>query len=474
MSGEDIVFLDIAALAGAIARKELSPVEVARAYLDRIERLDGTLHAYISVRPEAALKAARAAEAKVMAGEALGPLHGVPLAVKDLFDVGGWRRTCGSAFLDEEVAADATAVARLRSAGAVLLGLLNLHEFAFGPTGINPHHGTARNPWDTERVSGGSSSGSGCAVAAGLAAGALGTDTGGSIRIPAALCGVVGLKQSYGLASRSGIYPLSESFDHGGPLARTVADAALLLQAIAGEDPTDPSTRGAMVEDYTAGLGKSIAGLRVGVPEDFFFTNLDPEIDAAVRAAIAALAELGAHVEEVALPFAKEAVAAWVTIALVEAHAIHEAHLDERGDELSPDVRERLLLGRPIAATEYERARTRREALAGEMARVMERLDVLALPATPISAVPVDNPVAMLGGREVRAADVLGRFTRLAAFTGQPALSLPCGFTAGGLPIGLQLIGRRFEDAALLRAAHAYEQATPWHARRPPEPAGGA
>lgn len=474
MSGDDIALLDIAALAGAIARKELSPVEAVRAYIDRVERLDGTLHAYTSFQPEAALEAARAAEAKVMAGEALGPLHGVPLAVKDLFGVAGWRRTCGSAFLDEEIAADATAVARLRDAGAVLLGLLNLHEFAFGPTGINPHHGTARNPWDTARVCGGSSSGSGCAVAAGLAAGALGSDTGGSIRIPAALCGVVGLKQTYGLASRSGIYPLSGSFDHGGPLARTVTDAALLLQAIAGEDATDPTTCGAVVEDYTAGLGKSIAGLRVGVPEDFFFTNLDPEIDAAVRAAIAALAELGAHVEEVALPFAKEAVAAWVTIALVEAYAIHEAHVDERGDELSPDVRERLLLGRPIAAAEYERARGRREALVAEMARVMESVDVLALPATPIAAVPVDNPVAMLGGREVTGADVLGRFTRLAAFTGQPALSVPCGFTAGGLPIGFQLIGRRFEDASLLRVAHAYEQATPWHARRPPEPAGGA
>jgi aspartyl-tRNA(Asn)/glutamyl-tRNA(Gln) amidotransferase subunit A len=470
MSGADLVSLDIAALAAVIARKEASPVEAVQAYLDRIERLNESLNAYISVYPELALEAARRAEAQVMAGEALGPLHGVPLAVKDLFEVAGTTRTCGSRILAESPAADATSVARLRGAGAIILGLANLHEFAFGPTGINPHHGTARNPWNTDMVCGGSSSGSGCAVAAGLAAGALGSDTGGSIRIPAALCGIVGLKQTYGLASRAGIYPLSETFDHGGPLSRTVADAALMLQAIAGEDPRDPSTRGVRAGNYSTGLDDGIAGLRIGVPRDFFFDELHPEIEAAVRAAIEALAALGAVIAEVDLPFAAEAMAAWNTTALAEAYAIHEAHVRDQGDELSPDVKARLLLGRNIQAVDYVKAGWSRARIKDEMAGVMEQVDALVAPTTPIPTVPVENPTTSLGGREVSSAEVLGRLTRLAAFTGQPALSLPCGFTGDDLPVGLQLIGRWFEDRALLRIAHAYEQATPWHTRRPPVP----
>ncbi|NQV60916.1 MAG: Asp-tRNA(Asn)/Glu-tRNA(Gln) amidotransferase GatCAB subunit A, partial [Alphaproteobacteria bacterium] len=312
MNTDELALMDIATLAPLIADRDVSPVEVMQSQLARIEALNPDLNAYISLYPDAALAAAKEAEVEIAAGRYRGPLHGIPMAVKDLFQVAGMERTCGSKILSEGVAnSDATSVARLREAGAIMLGMLNLHEFAFGPTGINPHVGTARNPWNRSRVCGGSSSGSGCATAGRLAMATLGSDTGGSIRIPAALCGVVGLKQTYGLASRAGIYPLCDSLDHGGPLARTVRDAALVLAAIAGEDAADPSTAGARVADYTALLGRPLDGVRIGVPRDFYFDRLHPEIEAAVQAALVVLDDLGAVVEEVVLPFHREAVQGW-------------------------------------------------------------------------------------------------------------------------------------------------------------------
>jgi len=364
--------------------------------------------------------------------------------------------------------ADATSVARLRDAGAIMVGLLNLHEFAFGPTGINPIVGTALNPWDLTRVSGGSSSGSGCATAAALAMATLGSDTGGSIRIPAALCGVVGLKQTYGLASRAGIYPLCESLDHGGPLARTVRDAALVLQAIAGVDPADPSTAQARVGDYTANLGKPLDGLRIGVPRDFFFDRLHPEIEAAVQAALRVLDDLGASVEEAVLPFNREAVRGWNTMAMAEAMTVHEGHLRDHADELSPDVNERLRLGEGLSATDFIRARQCQTMARAEMAGVLEQTPILAMPTTVIPPVPIATGTMMVGDRQVTGWRVLGQLTRLACFTGQPAISIPCGFTEDGLPIGLQLLSGWFEEATLLQAADAFEQATEWHKRRPP------
>ncbi len=471
MSGTDLAGLDIAALARLIAAKEVSPVEVAQAYLERIDRLNGQLNAYISVYPELALEAARRAEAEIAAGAYRGPLHGVPLAVKDLYQVAGMHRTCGSRLMEGAAAEteDATSVSRLKAAGAVILGMLNLHEFAFGPTGVNPHFGTARNPWDLEKVCGGSSSGAGCAVAASLAAGALGTDTGGSIRIPAALCGVVGLKQTYGLASRRGIYPLSDAFDHGGPIARTVRDAALMLQAIAGEDDADATTRGSPVADYTSELGPDLSGMRIGVPRKFFFEDLHGDVADAVGAALEALASLGAAVEEIDLPFdAHEAARAWNVIALAEAYAIHETHVEEQGDALSPDVKERLVHGRDLLAKDFVKAGWTRDRVKRGMAELLARVDLLAVPTTPIPAVPIDGGTIAVGGHEVEGPKVLGRLTRLACLTGQPAVSVPCGFTGEGLPIGLQLIGGWFREPALLRAAHAYEQAAPWRQRRPP------
>ncbi len=464
-----MIELDITALAPRIARREISPVELTQAYLERIET-HADLNAYITVDGERALDAARRAEAEIAAGDYRGPLHGVPLAVKDLFKVAGMTRTCGSAFFREAPAAEsATSVARLEAAGAVILGLLNLHEFAFGPTGINPHHGSARNPWQRDCVSGGSSSGSGCATAAHLAAATLGTDTGGSIRIPAALCGVVGLKQTYGLASRHGIQPLSERFDHGGPLTRTVSDAAIMLAAIAGSDANDPSTANAKTDDYTAGLGQAIAGMRIALPNPLFFDDLHPEVVAAVRAAAAVLADLGAEVAEITLPFdIRAANKAWDILALTDAHKVHETNLRDHGDELSPDVRERLLRGAEMTPEQAAESEVIRTQTISAMADLMAKTDALLMPTAPIPTAAIDDCRIEVEGHMVDGVKVLGRLTRLAPFTGQPAISVPCGFTAGGLPIGMQLIGRWYREADLLRLAHAYEQATPWHRKRPP------
>jgi aspartyl-tRNA(Asn)/glutamyl-tRNA(Gln) amidotransferase subunit A len=469
MSTDNLALMDIATLAPLIAAGEVSPVEVMQSQLARIEALNPELNAYISLYPDDALAAAREAEAEVAAGRYRGPLHGIPMAVKDLFQVAGMERTCGSKILAEGVAnSDATSVARLREAGAIMLGLLNLHEFAFGPTGINPHVGTALNPWNTERVCGGSSSGSGCATAAHLAMATLGSDTGGSIRIPAALCGVVGLKQTYGLASRAGIYPLCESLDHGGPLTRTVRDAALVLDAIAGVDPADPSTAGASIADYTALLGRPLDGLRIGVPRDFYFDRLHPEVEVAVQAALAVLEDLGALVEEAVLPCNREAVQGWNVMAMAEARTVHGGHLRDRADDLSPDVNERLRLGEGLTATDYIKARQSRSRARQEMAGVLARTPILAMPTAVIPSVPIDSGSIMVGDKEVIGWKALGQLTRLACFTGQPAISVPCGFTQDGLPIGLQLLGPWFEEPLLLQVADAYEQATEWHQRRPP------
>ena len=464
MSTSELTLLSVHELAPLIAAKEISPVELVQACLERIDALNGRLKAFISVYPEQALAAAEEAEGEILAGRHKGPLHGVPVALKDLFQVAGMERTCGSAFYHEGVAeSDCTSAARLRDAGAVIVGLLNLHEFAFGPTGINPNSGTAANPWDESKVCGGSSSGSGCAVAASLVPLALGSDTGGSIRIPAALCGTVGLKQTYGLASRHGIYPLSAKFDHGGPLTRSVRDAAIALQAIAGADANDPSTWAARVADYSDGLEDGIAGLRIGVPANYFFDNCHPEVSAAVRAGIEQFAALGAAIEEIELPFAAEAAAAWNLIALADAFSVHQDHIAQHGDELSADVVERLEKGRVYKASEYVDACWTRERVRREMAKVMTRVDLLIAPSSPIPAVSAAEPSMEVGGKTVVAAHVLGRYTRLACFTGQPSISLRCGMTADGLPVGLQLIANWFDDATMLRAGRAYEAAVgPW------------
>jgi len=365
--------------------------------------------------------------------------------------------------ISENVASeDAEATARLKAAGTVVLGKLNLHEFAFGATGVNPHYGAARNPWDLERITGGSSSGSGASVAAGECAAALGTDTGGSIRIPASLCGIVGLKPTYGRVSKRGVLPLSWSLDHVGPMTRTVEDAAIVLQAIAGRDADDASTVGEPVPDYMQMLRQGVQGLRIGIAKEFFFENLHPEVESAVRSAIGLLGEMGADLTEADVPLISEIPGGVTAIMLPEALAYHQKWMSERPDDYGDDVRYRLELGATFLAVHYVQAQRFREmAVAAWREEVFPKVDLIVTPTTPITARPIEEG-------DLQVTFNLIRFTNPLNFLGVPAISIPCGFTGEGLPVGLQLVGRWWDEASVLRAAYAYEQATDWHERRAP------
>jgi aspartyl-tRNA(Asn)/glutamyl-tRNA(Gln) amidotransferase subunit A len=467
----DLVWESLSELARLIASKEVSPVEVAQAHLDRIAATDGKLKAYLTVTAESALEGARAAEAAVMAGGSLGALHGVPLALKDLYCSRGVRTTAGSRILADWVpAADATVVSRLAEAGAILLGKLNMHEFAYGPEGLNPHYGTPWNPWDAtaHRMCGGSSSGSGAAVAAGLAAGTLGSDTGGSIRIPSSLCGLTGLKPTYGRVSRAGVLPLSWSLDHIGPMCRSARDCALMLGAIAGYDPRDPTSSVLPVPDYTAALTGQVKGLRIGLLRAFFLESAAPEVCAAVEAALRALEQMGAAVSEVALDTAPMAAGASSAVLAPEAYAYHEPWLRTRRQDYGEDVGQRLLVGAFFSAADYLKGQRIRTLMRDEVDHVLGKLDVLACAATPVAAPVVGQEEVALGGDRVPVRSSLIRYTRHFNLTGHPAASVPCGFTSQGLPIGLHLIGRPFDEATVLRVADAFQGVTDWHARRPP------
>lgn len=470
MQEQDLPFLPLAALARALQQRALSPLEVTRLYLDRIARHAPDLRAFITVTAEEALAAAAAAEQEIATGHYRGPLHGVPIAIKDLFWTAGVRTTAGSRILADFVPSeDATAVERLRAAGAVLLGKTNLEEFAFGATTINPHYGACRNPWDRERIAGGSSGGSAAAVAAGLCTAALGSDTGGSIRQPAALCGLVGLKPTYGRVSRYGAVPLSWAQDHVGPLTRTVRDAALFLQVLAGPDDRDPACTSAPVPDYTATLDAGVRGLCVGVPREFFFERLAPEVERAVRAAAEVLAGLGARVEPLPFPHWPATVAAGATILFAEAAAYHAEWIRTRPQDYGAAVRTRVRVGTTLLALDYLQAQRARAVLVREARALFLRCDVLLTPTVPLPAPRQDADLITWpdGSHEdIRGATL--RFTRPFNLLGFPAISVPCGFTPDGLPIGLQLVGRPFDEPTVLRVAAAYEAATAWARRRPP------
>ncbi len=464
MTNEEITGLSIAQAAGLIGKRKLSPVELTEACLQSIASLDARLHAFITVTREEALAAAQQAAAAIASGHYRGPLHGIPLALKDLFDTAGVRTTAGSKILAENVPdEDAEATARLKAAGAVLLGKLNMHEFAFGATGINPHYGAAYNPWDVTHICGGSSSGSAAAVASGMALGALGTDTGGSVRIPSSLCGITGLKPTFGRVSRRGVVPLSWALDHVGPMARSAADAALILKAIAGHDPRDESSGDEPVPDYARMLEDyRLKGLRVGVPQEYFFDNVDAEVLEAVRTALFVLKELKAEMIELSLPHVAEAPAAVTAIIVSEALAYHQRWLAERPQDYGDDVRTRLEMGLLYPAVSYVQAQRLRSLIVEEWrTQVFNRVDLLVVPTTPV-------PAPSLDGNNLQTTLRLTWVTSPFHLTGVPAISIPCGFTSGGLPIGLQLVGRWWEEGTVLRAAHAYQQATDWHTRFPP------
>ena len=445
-------YLTLHELAARIKAQDVSPVEATEAILERIERLNPTLNAYITVMADEALADARSAADEIASGNYRGPLHGVPVGVKDLCSTKGVRTTAGSKILADWVPEeDATVVRKLRDAGAVIVGKTNLHPWAFGATGINDHFGTARNPWDTDRITGGSSSGSGTGVAAGLCFAALGSDTGGSIRIPASLCGIAGIKQTYGRVSLHGVIPLSWSLDHVGPMARSVRDCALVLEAIAGRDPQDPSTVDMPVEAWSENLDKGLDGLRIAVP-DYGFDGIEDDVATKVREAISALEQLGATIIEVEMPVLREYWLAASQVLLSEAATYHKEEAEKRPEGFDESIRARIQGGLDMKATVYvEASRLRDEARRGAADALFDGADLLALPATratasTIESVTTDDPT-------------LGLTLMTAPFdlTGQPAISVPCGLTDEGLPVGLQLVGRMFDEQTVLRAAHVFE-----------------
>jgi len=463
VSDEALCFLGAAELGRRIARREVSPVEVARAHLARIGRLDARLNAFLTVTADRALKEAAVAEREILAGQSRGPLHGVPLALKDLFDTAGVRTTAGSKILAENVPArDAAVVERLRAAGLVLLGKTNLHEFAYGTTTDNEHYGPCRNPWDLERSPGGSSGGSGAALAAGLCAVSLGTDTGGSIRIPAGACGVVGLKPTLGRVSRRGVTPLAWSFDTVGPMARTVEDVAVLMSAVAGPDAEDEWCAARPADDFARGLEAGMRGLALGVPREWFFEGVEPGIEAAVREAIAVLEREGARRVDVALPGMADAHTAHHAILAAEAAAFHGPWLRERPQDYGGAIRAGLELGEFIPAVDYVNARRVQAIVQATFRAALAGADVLVMPCLPQAPLRVGEPMS----REPEMA--WNRLLTPVNVAGYPALSVPCGFDGAGMPVGLQIIGRPFEEALLLRVARACERATEWGTRRPP------
>ena len=467
---DDLAYLSAARLAALVKERQVSPVELVKIYLERIDRFDSRLRAYITVLPEAALEAARKAEAAVMRGESLGPLHGVPYAVKDQFATAGVRTTLGSRILEHQVPVeDATVVARLNEAGGVLLGKLNLTEFALGGTQRFPF-GQPRNPWNVDHDPGGSSSGSGIAVAAALCAASLGEDTGGSVRTPASWCGVVGLRPTWGRVSRHGSFPLSWSMDTAGPLTRTVEDSARLLQVIAGYDPRDPLTSRRPVPDYSVALKDGVRGLRVGIIRELTFgAETDAEVRAAVVDAARRLEGLGAVMEEISLPLLSLAGAIFMALADSDGAGLHQHWLRTRPMDYDQGTRRRLLAASLIPAATYHQAARARALLRARLRDALGRYDLLLCPTAHQAAPPIATGRAAITTRQ----EVAGRFfTRRsyvtpAALAGTPAIALPCGFTSSGLPISLQLLGRPFDEATLLRAAYAYEHDTDWSRRRP-------
>jgi aspartyl-tRNA(Asn)/glutamyl-tRNA(Gln) amidotransferase subunit A len=457
---EAIAYATIRELGERYRKRELSPVEVTRMLLARIEKLDPILHAFVTLTPDRALADARAAEELLRRGDDR-PLLGIPVGHKDIYLTRGIRTTGGSALLADWIPdEESTCGRRWQDAGTVLLGKLITHEFAFGIQFPGHRFPPARNPWNLAHIPGGSSSGSGAALAAGLVHGATGSDTGGSIRGPAAFCGVVGLKPTYGRASRAGVLTLSWTLDHTGPLARTVEDCALLMQPLAGHDPLDPASSHAPVDDYTAGLGRGVRGLRVGVVRNYFFEGIDPDVERAFGEAMATLRRLGAEVRDVQIP-SLAATHSFLLIMLAEAYAYHERDLREHPELYGDVLRERLLAGALVTGAEYVQAQRIRSGICRETAAVLRDVDVLATPTTPKPATPF-----------AQAHDPEFGFPRsnMPPFniTGSPTLALPCGFSASGLPVSLQLAGRPFDEATVLQVGHAYEQATGWHTRRPP------
>ena len=463
--------MSLTAVAKAIASKELSSHEVTRACLHRIAQWQPHLNAFMEIESEAALKAAEQADATLAKGEIRGALHGVPLAHKDMYYDAGRVVTCGSLIRRDFVAqTTSTALQRLKDAGSVRLGSLQMAEFAYGPTGHNAHYGAVHNPWSLPHITGGSSSGSGSAVAARLTFAALGSDTGGSIRMPAHFCGVTGLKVTFGRVSRAGAMPLSQSLDTVGPLAQTAEDCALLLQLMAGPDPEDPTASGAPASDYVAATAASIKGLKIGVPTTFYVDDLDPEVARILDETIAVLKREGGDIVKIELPDQRQLAAASQLVLAVEAAAFHKRWLIERPQDYGPQVLMRLQNGLAIPGVTYlEALRWRGAALAAHVAATAG-VDAVITPVAPVAAPTIaESDVGNASGAEA-VIQRLTRFTRPVNYLGLPSLAIPAGFTTAGLPVGMQLIGRSFDEVTLLTIGAAFQRATDFHAKIPKIP----
>ena len=456
-------YLTIAEAARLIQSKELSPVELVDNRLARIDKLDGRLNSFIRLLADEARRDARAAEKEIIGGRWRGPLHGIPIGLKDIYETAGVATTGHSKVMQDHVPlTDAHSVTKLRQAGAVVMGKLATHEFALGGPSFDLPWPPARNPWNTGHFTGGSSSGTGAAVAAGLVLAGTGSDTGGSIRGPAAYCGLAGIKPTYGLISRAGILPLAFSLDHAGPLAWTAEDNAIVLQAMAGHDPADPGSADVPIPDYRAALGRDAKGLRIGLVRHFY--ERDNVVNDATRDAIAAAAKvfegLGVEVREMTLSPLADWAACGMMIMQAEAYSIHEHHLKTHFADYGEIFRDRMALAGLVSGADYVQALRRRRELVAELDQAMAGLDLVMTAAAPSEAPKID---------EVPKFSILERPSLTIAFnvTGSPAMSVCCGYTVDGLPLSFQLVGKRFDDATVLRAAHAYEEATPWRGRRP-------
>ena len=465
----DLSYASIEELAPRIRSGELSPVELTQASLDRIERLEPQLNAFLEVFTEGALAQAREAEAEIRSGSYKGPLHGITIALKDLIDVEGTVTTGGSTVLKDNMAtSDATVTRLLKEAGSIIIGKAALVEFAMGATGVNPHYGPSHNPWNIDRICCGSSMGSAAAVAGGLSVGALGSDTGGSIRMPAAVTGIAGLKPTYGRISRAGVLDLSWSCDHVGPMTRTVADCAHMMNVLAGYDPADPASSQQPVPDFTSELERGFKGLRVGVPKEFFFDDVDPEIEAAVRAGIDLMEREGASVEEVSMPWVALGRTINSGLLVAEAAAVHRSVIQTRAAELSPAIRARLESAIIVPAVDYIDTQRARRKFIEQMDDAMSDLDVLITPSVPIQTPTIAECTPPPGSADAPGGGALTQFTGVFDTTGQPSLSMNCGFTKDGMPIGMMINGRAFDEVSVLRAGAAFERAAGLLERRPP------
>jgi aspartyl-tRNA(Asn)/glutamyl-tRNA(Gln) amidotransferase subunit A len=463
-AGDDLAMLSLAEASDRVRRKKLSPVDLTRACLARVERLNPRLNAFITITAEQALSDARAAERDIANGRWRGPLHGIPIALKDLFDTAGVRTTAGSqVFADRIPPEDAEVVRRLRTAGAVLLGKLNMHEFAYGDSSAVSHFGPVRNPWDGNRVAGGSSGGSAAAVAARLCYAALGSDTGGSIRQPAAYCGIAGLKPTYGLVSTRGVVPLAWSLDHVGPMCRTVTDVALVLQPIAGHDPLDTNSLATAAQDYAAAVQRKVGSLRLGVPRAVFYEGLDPAIEQAVTAALDVLTRMTAGARDVRLPSYQT-----LPVAGAEAYAFHAPYFTRTPERYLPMTRRRLEAGSRVSASAYIEGRRELDRLRRDIRAVFADVDLLITPTTATMPATVDAAINDPGTPPAGGVALTLRNTQPFDIYGTPAISVPCGFDGNGLPIGLTISGPPLGEPAVLALARAYEQATEWHRRVPP------